>query len=185
LTYQSFTMRVVNFSSKKLLLSYLTVCIIGIVFLLTGYSFTIDILDYTIIGIIILYPIGRFFLSRISIKIKVITALAAIIGICFIAWKVMVFIAFSTAGEKRKVQEWNVDGYRIVLTKRLDWAGPPYYRYDLSRTRVFGLITKTLAYSYPGTELTDSCTIHFKEDFDYGESLFEFDKCSGNIRKLE
>ena len=166
------------------LAGYILLCLTGILFTLTGYSFTLDVLDYVLWGIILLFPIVQFFRSGIPGWIKLITVLLVFIAAIFLGEGILVAIAFGRE-ESHTVQKWKLNGYSVTLSKRQGWAGPFYYRYDLAKNRLFGLINKTVAESYPGMELPGSCKIEFQKDIYNDKILFEFDHCQQRITKVQ
>lgn len=166
---------------RRFLYSYMTILTVGVILLLTGYSFSLKPLNYLFIVSIVFYPVVRFFLSGISLWLKVVTSLLVLFLIGVIGSYALPFLAFASSDVKF-VEKWHVKGYRIVLERRLDWAGPSYYRYELHRTRLFGLLDKTIGYAYAGTEVDTSCKIKFSETNSISYSI-EFDKCQNSINK--
>ena len=167
-----------------ILAGYIILCITGILFILTGYSFTLNVLDYVLWSIILLFPIVQFFRSEIPGWIKLMTVFVLFIAACFLSYGIVVALAFGRE-ENHTVRKWKMNGYSVTLSRRQGWAGPSYYRYDLARNRFFGLINKTVAESYPGMELTDSCKIEFQKDIYTNKILFEFDHCQQRINKVQ
>ncbi len=157
----------------------------GLTLLLTGYSFTWDILDYLTIAIIAVFPVVKFFSVLKPTWVKVTVSVFSLIGICIAGYYIIIYVAFYTAGDKEKMQNWSVDNFDIELTHRQDWAGPTYYRYDLKRTIIFGIFEKTLAQNYPGTNLSDTCIVDFKKFYNYGDPVYTFDKCEQTIKELK
>lgn len=65
------------------------------------------------------------------------------------------------------MKEQKIEKYKLTLTKRLGFAGPPYYRYELYK----GL--RHIASAYPPTN--DTCFVQFSERNDY---YINFNLCS-------
>lgn len=169
---------------KQILVAYTLVTVFGLTLFLTDYSFTWNVLDYLTIGIIIVYPVFIFFQFLKPLWLKVTVAAISLVGFCFALYYIVIFVAFYTAGENREIQNWNIDGYKIELTHRQDWAGPAYYRYDLKQNSILNMFEKTLAQSYPGTVLQDTCIVNFKKLYNYGDPVYKFDKCNHTIKIL-
>jgi hypothetical protein len=148
---------------RKILIGYILVASLGLILLFTGYSFRWDILDYLTIGIIVLYPIIKVFQFLKTTWLFVPVVVFSIIGLCFAGYYIILIGAFYTAGDKKEIQTWTLDNYKIELTYRQDWSGPAYFRYDLKRTSILNIFEKTLARSYPGSMLQDTCLVDFKK----------------------
>jgi hypothetical protein len=177
-------MTVLKRFKKKLRLVYISVCIVGLFFYLTGYSFSFDFLDYSMVAIILLYPIVKFIQAPTPLWIKISITLLIIAPIILLADDILLIIAFGSES-KRKVQEWKVDGHEIILTERQGWAGPPYERYDLVKYKALGLVNKTIAYGYPERDSTGtaSCKVLFESESYDNSYRYEFDRCIKMLKK--
>lgn len=71
------------------------------------------------------------------------------------------FIAAFAGGRVDVLEEWTHGSYHVRYCRRLDWAGPPYHRYDLDKELLNGLLKKKLDIKHPFELKNDSCTIHF------------------------
>lgn len=177
-----------NHKTQKLRISYAIVCIAAIILYSTGYSFTLDFLDYMLAGTIIIYPIVEFIRSSIKLSIKILVGVLMAVLVVFIV-KSLVFVnAFGES--KRAILNWRVDGYKIILTKRQGWAGPPYKQYDLIKCRFFGLISKTIAHEWVSDFdfREDPCKIQFSEEEEYNPTAkftYEFDSCAKIVKKIK
>lgn len=111
-------------------------------------------------------------------------ALLVIVPIILLADDILLITAFGSES-KRKMQEWKIDGHKIVLTERQGWAGPPYERYDLIKYRALGLVNKTIAYGYPERDSTGtaSCKVQLEAEGYHSRHKYEFDRCIKMLKK--
>lgn len=84
-------------------------------------------------------------------------------------------LAFSV-GKTRVISIWRCGSYQVVYKSRLDWAGSCYYRYDLSRVALNGLLRKKITTFYPNGEQKESCIINFPK------KEFALNKCTNTLR---
>lgn len=169
---------------KKILISYICVLVFGIFLLLTGYSFNWRFLNFLLIIVVVLYPIILFLISSIGISFKIL-AVAMVLGIGgLIRHLVLPFMAFSS-NEVTLVEKWYADGYIITLTENLGWSGPPHFKYELSQSRFFYSVHKSIGYAYAGTTLDSSCVVKFSELDTKAVSYIQFDKCLNTIAKVK
>lgn len=169
---------------QKIFLIYLVVLAFGIFLFLSGYSFSLEFLNYLLVSILIAYPIVQFYRPSLGVLVKIIASFLTLIIVGIVAYYLLHLLAFAS-GDVTVIKKWRTGGYIITLTKRIDWAGPPYCRYDLSRARFFGLIHKNIDYAYLGSELGSMCKVRFHERPTYKEAVIEFDKCANTIRRLD
>jgi hypothetical protein len=178
-------MPVLKFFYKKLMVIYISICIAALVLYLSGYSFSIDFLDYLMIAIILLYPIVKFIKSPTQLWLKFLIVILVAAPFFLIGKDVLMILAFGSEST-RKVQEWKVDGYKIVLTERIGWSGGWYDRYDLTTYKVWGLINKTIAYGHMERDSvgTVSCMIQFASDDYDNHDKYEFNSCTKILKKI-
>lgn len=161
-------------------------CIIVAAFLvlkISGYSFRVTILNTFLLILVFSYPTIRFFLEPFAAWLKLVIVIL-LLG-CVLLIKNTVFSLLAFGNEKKElVQEWKFRKSKIILTKRLGWAGPPYFRYDLIRLKLFNTLEKSIAFGYVPDHGADSCVINFTEGEEYKER-FVFDKCKKNLYKNE
>jgi hypothetical protein len=167
---------------NKILTSYLAVCAIGLLLLLTGYSFTFDLLNYLFAGIIIIYPVVQFFRSGLKTWMKVFISLGIVTCIVLIANSFFIAVAFGSE-HKELVRDWQLGAYKVELNRKQGWAGPPYREYDLIRFRFFGMLKKDVAFGYPDHLLTDSCQVIELAKEHYESPVFEFDECKQELHR--
>ena len=149
--------------------------IIEVVFGITNYSFTNDAIDYVILeAILILLTIGFFKLS-ISTSIKILTTIIGIIGIGLLGYWFYPMMAMAKE-EIELINTWNADRYEIHLTKRIGFAGPPYYRYDIDKQILFGLLEKDIDERIVGAEEPVNCEI------DFTRANLSFDRCKNEFK---
>jgi hypothetical protein len=175
-------MTVLTFFNKKLLAIYISICIVAVALYLTGYSFSIDFLNYLMIAIILLYPIIKFIKAPTQLWLKILILILIAAPFFLVGRDVRMLLAFGSEST-RKLQEWKMDGYKIVLTERQGWSGGWYERYDLTRYKILGLINKTIAYGYPDANCPEAvpCKINFETDEDRGNRKYEFDRCINSL----
>jgi|SRR5688572_25819665 len=166
-------------SSKQVQYAYIAVCTVVFIQLITGYCFTIQLVNIVLFVIVFGYPFVRFFIAQIPAWIKILVGLIIVGATILIANEVLIFLAFGTESEK-KINVWKLDNRKIILTRRQGWAGPSYLRYDLVDHKFFGLFSKTIAYGYPDTE---PCKITFENN--NGGKSFEFDTCKNLLMKVD
>jgi len=137
------------------------------------------------IAIILIYPIIKFIKSLTQLWLKILIVILAVAPVFLIRKDVLSLLAFGFES-KRKVQEWKVDGYKIVHTERQGWSGGWYDRYDLTRYRIFGLINKTFAYGHQEENCPESvaCKIQFEGDDNDNHNKYEFDSCTKILKKI-
>ena len=169
---------------KNSLLIIYCICVAGFVVLkISGYSFRVTILNTLLLLIVLSYPTIRFFLTSSATWVKLIIVISLIGGILLVKYTVLSLFAFSKE-EVKLVQEWKFQKSKVVLTKRHGWAGPPYFRYDLIRFKLFNILEKSVAFGYPPESGVDNCLISFSEG-EESTQRFVFDKCKKNLYQKE
>src|SRR5436189_5733462 len=84
---------------KGIFYSYILILVLGIVLLITGYSFSWKPLNSFLITVTIVYPVVKFFLSPVFAWIKLVLTILAIIVIGVLGYRVLLTLAF-TSGER-------------------------------------------------------------------------------------
>lgn len=56
--------------------------------------------------------------------------------------------------EKSPEKGWEIDGYKIIYTRKLGWSGPHYYEYDVYKNGRY--------ISSAAQDREDSCKLRFK-----------------------
>jgi hypothetical protein len=171
-------------SRRAIIISYLVILFIGLLLLITGYSFTSKILNGFMLGIIMIYPTFRFFYSKIPAWAKVSTSFVVLVFLVLTCWNLPVLIAFSNES-KHPLQTWTLGGKKVVLERKQGWAGPPYLQYSLRDFRILGLFVKTIAHGYPDSESNESCKIELDGETDSGMKAYEFDKCNNELTRIK
>ncbi len=168
---------------NSFLIIYYTCVAAFVVLKISGYSFRVTILNTFLLAIVFSYPVIKFFLAPSAAWLKLVFVILLFGGFLLIKNTLFSLLAFSNE-EKELVQEWKFQKSKIILTKRLGWAGPPYFRYDLIRFKLFNTLEKSIAFGYVPDHGVDSCIISFSEGEKYKEK-FVFDKCKKNLYKNE
>ena len=168
---------------KNILLIYASVAALGLILLISGYSFSIDLFDYLLVGTLILTPVIFLIIYLKKMIVRIVVSLLFLFVFCFVAYIIMVGAAFSSTHQEC-IKTWKVKSYRIELTYRQAWAGPPYYQYDLKRVFLFGIFDKTIYQNNPGMALKDTCIIEFPE---HGRrnTVYRFDQCKETLEKSD
>jgi len=159
---------------------YFALITIAVILLLTGYSFSWNSINYLLISIIIIYPIIKFYQTSIArwVKITMIVLLFSLIGL--IVYYVLPFLAFAS-GDVKIIEKWQTKGYTMVLERRLDWAGPSYYKFVLHQEKLFGLFNKKIGDKSPETGVDFTCNITFSKT-DFRNFSIEYDTCKNTIK---
>lgn len=165
---------------KIFVIAYIVVCLLFFILKISGYHITVKAIEFFIIGIVISYPIVKFIKAKPPIWAKVVMAILIVGGFILVASNFFVLMAFGSES-KQKIREWDLKNKKIILNQRQDWAGPPYWRYDLIEEKLFGLLNKTIAHSYYGDNTSDTCKVKFEPEFGQATS-YEFDRCSEVLR---
>lgn len=66
---------------------------------------------------------------------------------------------------------WHIDGYSIMYCRKMGWAGPPFYTYDVYRDGRY--------INYGALQDNDSCLLRFEEN---RERYVYFNLCNGTKR---
>ena len=146
-----------------------------IIFQYSGYSFTFGFFNYLLWLIIILNGILEL---NILIRLRWIKITLLTLGILgFLIYSTYFYIGYSFLKESvTRVEKWRIDNYEIVLTNRIGWAGPQYYRYDLNKYILADIFKKKMDKYYQGRELSDTCEIVFIN------AEVNFNKCLKKIK---
>lgn len=168
---------------KQLIFVLLISVLLGIIFIISGYSFSINFFDFLLVGIIIIVSVILFVVYFKKRILKIIITVLIIVGFSAIAYPLFLFAVFSSDSEVKHIESWRVDNYEIELINRQDWAGPSHYVYSLRKKLAFGVLEKTIAKEYPGQFLSEDCIVQFRERVYPQKLLFQFDKCSETLTK--
>lgn len=160
---------------------YMVLALVGLVLIIAGYSFSIDAFNYILVGVLILTPVIALIVYLKKRIVRIVVSVLFLVIFCFVGYVIMIWSAFSST-HPENVKTWETDGYRIELTHRQGWAGPPYYQYDLKRVFLFGIFEKTIDQYYPGMTLKDTCYIEFSKH-DGHKTVCRFDQCKGTIEE--
>lgn len=172
-----------NRIKNSILIIYCIIVAAFLVLKISGYSFRNSILNTSLLILVFSYPTIRFFLEPFATWLKLIIVILLLGCVLLVKRAVSSFLAFSNE-KKELVQEWKFQQSKIILTKRLGWAGPPYYRYDLIKMKLCNTLEKSIAYGYVSGHKADSCLINFTEGEEYKER-FVFDKCKISLYKID
>jgi predicted PurR-regulated permease PerM len=169
-------------SKRIILIIYVILLLVGLILILTGYSFSFHPLNILLFLAIISYPIVRFIRSSIYFWIKLILGLLLIITAILFGNSILYVLAFKES-TIRNVQNWDIGNYQISLNEKQGWAGPPYLQYDLKRYHFFRLINKKIASGQSSENSIDPCKINFSKDLYSTKYIFQFDKCDLVLEK--
>ena len=165
---------------KRIRIAYLFALAIGMFFFLTHYSFSLDLFDYLLAGIIFIYPTVKFFQQRIELWFKISIGVFVIIAFVYVG-QLLVFVAAFGEHKKYSMQSWKIGKYKIDLEKWQGWTGPPYDRYSLKRHAVIGVLEKKLGEGYKDST---ACMVNFQHE-EFGMNDYRFDTCNKTITKLK
>ena len=172
--------------NKKIVTAYAVIVALVVISNMTGITFSCDTVNYLIVGIVFLYPIILF---TSGLKLKEVDYLKLSLGIMvfvvlfiLLAQPAMLIFGFLHI-ERKRVQIWKVDNYKIELTSQLGWAGPPSYHYILKRNLVLNLLEQRIGHSYPGA-MVDSCMVDFVK-FNSDDPIYRFDECNLEVKKIK
>lgn len=73
--------------------------------------------------------------------------------------------------QKWSVKQWDIQGYKVIYMRKLDWAGPHYYQYDVYKNGRF--------ISFAQQDSNDSCKLGFEEN---RERYLYFNLCAGTAQ---
>ena len=145
---------------------------IKVILLGIDYSFTNNILNK---GISLLIAIGIIYLfSTLNIWtwLKIAVGVILLGGVGYLGFWLFVLSAMASE-EVRVIEKSKIQNYEIRLTSRLGFAGPTYYRYDIDKLALFGIIYKDI--DQVTVNEIDNCRI------DFPRSEISIDKCEKKI----
>lgn len=169
--------------NRTVQISFLILLVIGLIFLITGYTFTNNAFNVALIAVIIIYPIALLFFSQTQLWQKIVFSLIVSLLLLLSLWNLPVIIAFSNE-TKHTIKFWKIGSKRVLLEKRQGWAGPPYLKYQLKDYKIFGMFVKTIASGYPSSTYTDECKVTLTVNDYSNKPIYEFDSCEKKLRSI-
>jgi len=167
--------KIIKSRRTEFTLIFLTSIIYLLARFVTGYSFSIDLLDNLVIGIIIILPIIYYLFYYLNLYNLLIIVVVVIIlspfGYCYL-------FAYSLSSEK-KLDTYAIKNYRITEIEEEYWT-TTYYRYDLEKTVLFGFFGKKIAKSDRESQKSNICIMDFKS-LKNDKRIYQADKCKNTL----
>jgi len=83
------------------------------------------------------------------------------------------FVIAASHTERVKVESYKIDNYKLTLVRKIDWAGPWYYGYELRRKTCGIYLPKK--YYWCNRDSLQNCLVRFE-----GKQLI-LDKCNKTV----
>ena len=143
---------------------------------ITNYSFSNNSLNYALITLVVLGVFYFFLTLGIPLWLKILTMIVTLGGIGYLGFWAAILVSLATE-DVEVINKWNYDNYEISLTSRQGFSGPTYYRYDIHKPALFGLVYKGLDKVMVHYDSLKNCIV------DFPRVHMTFDKCAVYIIK--
>jgi len=163
--------KIVKSKRTEFTIIFLTSIICLLARFITGYSFSIDLLDNLVIGIIIILAIIYYFFFYVNINSLLILAIVIIMLFPFGYGYLLTYFLTS----EKKLDTNAVKNYRITEIEEEYWT-TTYYRYDLEKTVLFGFFEKKIAKSDRQSQKSNTCIMDF-QSLKNDKRVYQVDKC--------